>query len=93
MITGHTPTLSVGDIVELDDNRYVVDEIRSVVIGRLEEEVTVYDLEAITPDQDDLRSRTISEAYISYRLDSETATVSTGQWKLINHVRRLFNGK
>lgn len=93
MITSHTPTLSVGDIVELNDSRYIVDEIRSVVIGRLEEEVTVYDLEAINPDQDALRSRTISEAYISYRLDSETATVSTGRWKLINHVRRLFNGK
>lgn len=92
-MTRHTPRLSVGDIVELDDSRYVVDEIRSVVIGRLEEEVTVYDLKAITPDQDTLRSRTISEAYISYRLDSETATVSTRRWKFINHVRRLFNGK
>lgn len=94
MITVRSLTLDVGDTVELDESRYVVDGIRSVVVGKHRDTVAVYDLEAVDPDKDTLRSRSVSEPYITHRLDDGSAVISTGHRRIRRRItdsaRRLL---
>lgn len=79
--------LSVGDRVAMDEIRYEVAAIRAVRIGRRSDTIDIYDLHAIDPDQTTLRERSVSAAYLAYRLDAGEATIDTSQQSLSQRLR------
>lgn len=83
--------LRVDDTVEMDDVRYEVVNVRSVTLGRSDDEIDIYDLQSIDPNQDTHRSRPVSAAYLIYRLEAGEAAIATdrsiGQ-RLLGRARR-----
>lgn len=79
--------LSVGDVVTMDEIRYEVAAIRSVGLGRRNDTIDIYDLHAIDSDQTTLRERSVSAAYLAYRLNEGEATIATGQQSLSQRLR------